>query len=518
MNSNVSWFNLQPLNDFSFSTLFFENDFKVILPELFLVSCTLGLIVYGVVLSTSKEHNYPLLVPQMIWMTQLSLAWTIILYITSPWTNCAVLSQSFLVDYGTTFFKIIILLATMVTLFLSQDFLSRQFMNSFEFPILFLLSSLGMVCFISAGDLLALYLTLEFHSLCFYVLAAFRRDSEFSTEAGLKYFILGAFSSGLLLFGCSLIYGFTGTLEFDALAQLLQGGDSSLYILEWRGCELGLLFLMVGFLFKLTAVPFHMWAPDVYEGAPLPVTAFFSIAPKASFFFLFTRVLYQSFYDFLPDWQAFLFFCSAASMILACFAGLTQSRIKRLLAYSSIGHSGYLLIGLCCGTLEGIQALVIYLVVYIITTAVLFGILLIPVHRQGFQEVERFKYTTDFARLGKTNPLLALTCTVALFSIAGIPPLAGFYAKAAVFWTAMNVSQYSLAIIGILTSAVSCFYYIRVVKIMYFETPKTWVTLSQPSQAAAYCLAISFLFLVFLMVYPTPLYLVSHKVACALVL
>ena len=173
MNSNASWFNLQPLNDFSFSTLFFENDFKVILPELFLVICALGLIVYGVVLSTSKKHNYPLLVPQVIWMTQLSLAWAILLYVSNPWTHCAVLSQSFLVDYGTTFFKVIVLLATMVTLFLSQDFLSRQFMNSFEFPILFLLSALGMVCFISAGDLLALYLTLEFHSLCFYVLAAF---------------------------------------------------------------------------------------------------------------------------------------------------------------------------------------------------------------------------------------------------------------------------------------------------------------------------------------------------------
>ena len=521
MNFDISWPFFQT-TDTSFQAVFFENDLKVIIPELFLVLCTLGLIVYGVVMATSKHYNYPILVSQLSWLAQLVLGWTIVLLIANPWSHCAVLSNSFIVDYGTTFFKVVILAGTMVTLWLSQDFLCRQSMNSFEFPLFFLLSATGMICFISAGDLLSLYLTLEFQSLCFYVLAAFRRDSEFSTEAGLKYFLLGAFSSGLLLFGCSLIYGFTGTLEFDALSQILrcgesfEGGISS--VTEWRGCELGMIFLMIGILFKVTAVPFHMWSPDVYEGAPLPVTAFFSIVPKASFFFVLIRVLYQSFYDFLPDWQALLFFCSAASMILSCFAGLTQSRIKRLLAYSSIGHTGYILLGVCCGTLEAVQSVVIYLVVYVITTALLFGILLIPVHRAGFNEVERFKYTTDFARLGKTHPILALTISVALFSIAGVPPLAGFYAKAAVFWTAMNVSQYALAIIGVLTSAVSCFYYIRIVKIMYFETPKTWVTLARPSLAASYCITACFLFLVLLMLYPAPLYIMSHKVACALVM
>lgn len=522
MNFNISWPFLQGSADLPFQAVFFENDLKVILPELFLVLCSLGLIVYGVVLSTSSGHKYPILITQLSWLVQLCLGWTIALLVLNPWTHATVLSNSFIVDSGTTFFKVLIILGTMMTVFLFQDFLCRQSMNSFEFPILILLSTIGMLCFISAGDLLALYLTLEFQSLCFYVLAAFRRDSEFSTEAGIKYFLLGAFSSGLLLFGCSLIYGFTGTLEFDALAQLLRCGenfDGSLSsAAEWRGCELGMLFLLIGLLFKVTAVPFHMWAPDVYEGAPLPVTAYFSIAPKASFFFVISRVLYQSFFDFLPDWQAFLFFCSAASMILACFAGLTQPRIKRLLAYSSIGHTGYILIGVCCGTLEGLQSVVIYLVIYMITTALIFGILLIPVHREGFHDVERFKYTTDFARLGKTNPLLALTFASALFSIAGIPPLAGFYAKAMVFWSALSVSQYNLAILGVLTSAVSCFYYIRVVKIMYFETPKTWVTLARPSQAAAYCLALCFLFLLLFMAYPTPLYVASHKVACALAL
>jgi NADH-quinone oxidoreductase subunit N len=222
MNFDISWPFSEGSANLSFQSVFFENDLKVVLPELFLVICSLGLIVYGVVLSTSRANNYPVLISQMSWLVQLSLAWTIVLILSNPWTHSTVLSNSFIVDSGTTFFKVLILVGTMVTLFLFQDFLLRQSINSFEFPILILLSTIGMLCFISAGDLLALYLTLEFQSLCFYVLAAFRRDSEFSTEAGIKYFLLGAFSSGLLLFGCSLIYGFTGTLEFDALAQLLR--------------------------------------------------------------------------------------------------------------------------------------------------------------------------------------------------------------------------------------------------------------------------------------------------------
>jgi proton-translocating NADH-quinone oxidoreductase chain N len=519
MNFDISWPLLKG-GDTPFQAVFFENDLKVIIPELFLVLCTLGLILYGVVLATSKQYNYPVLLSQVSWLAQLTLGWTILLLIASPWSQGAVLSNSFIVDYGSTCFKVLILAGTMVSLGLSQDFLRRQSMNSFEFPLFFLLSAVGMLCFISAGDLLALYLSLEFQSLCFYVLAAFRRDSEFSTEAGLKYFLLGAFSSGLLLFGCSLIYGFTGSLEFDALSQILRCGEAfeggSSVLSEWRGCELGMIFLMIGLLFKVSAVPFHMWSPDVYEGAPLPVTAFFSIVPKAAFFLVLTRLLYQSFYDLLPDWQALLFLCSAASMILSCLAGLTQSRIKRLLAYSSIGHTGYILLGLSCGTLEAVQSVVIYLVVYVVTTALLFGILLIPVHRVGFQGVERFKYTTDLARLGRTHPLLALTMATALFSIAGVPPLAGFYAKAAVFWTAMNVSQYALALIGVLTSAVGCFYYIRIVRIMYFESPKTWVSLARPSLLASYCIALCFFFLLLLMLYPAPLYIMSHRVACAL--
>jgi proton-translocating NADH-quinone oxidoreductase chain N len=281
------------------------------------------------------------------------------------------------------------------------------------------------------------------------------------------------------------------------------------------GCEVGMIFLLVGFLFKLTAVPFHMWAPDVYEGAPLAVTAFFSITPKAALLAVFTRLLYESFYDFMLDWQTLLVFCAIGSMIGGSVAGLGQLRIKRLLAYSSIGHVGYLLLALSCGTLEGLQALVIYLVIYMIMTVNLFSVLLAPLRRSHFDALDRVKYTSDLAMVGRTNPLLGATLAVGLFSIAGIPPLAGFYSKAFLFWAAPSSSQYVGAFIGIASSVVSCFYYIRVVNVMYFQAPKTPLTFSRLSIENSYIAAITFLFLLFFMVYPSPLYTVSHRIGLA---
>ena len=429
-----------------------------------------------------------------------------------------------------------------------MDYLDRESLNGFEFALLLLLSTSSMLFLVSAADFVSMYLAIELQSLCFYVLAAFKRDSEFSTEAGLKYFLLGVFSSGLLLFGCSLIYGFTGVVEFSELSKIFaslafEPGESTVVSIEglshatgnrygiegeallstssWRGCELGMIFLIIGFLFKLTAVPFHMWAPDVYEGAPTAVTAFFSITPKASFLVVFVRLLYQSFYDFMVEWQTFLIFCSIGSMILGSFAGLAQHRIKRLLAYSSIGHVGYMLISFCCGTLEGLQGLAIYLVIYMVVTVAIFSVVMIPLRRsalpsQSYQGVERIKYTTDLAMLARSNPLLAATLTLAVFSLAGIPPLAGFYGKAFLFWAALSSSQYLLAVVGILTSAISCFYYIRIVKIMYFEAPRNWLSFARVSRESSIVLAVALFFIVGLMAYPFPLYVASHKVALAL--
>lgn len=535
--------------DLNFQSLLFENDFKAALPELFLVLASLFLLIYGVVWTTSARTGYPLLLRNVNWLASLTLLLTVVIAANSPIGSGVFFYHTFLLDDVTFFFKILVVGGALSSLLISLDYLERESVNGFEFALLLLLSTSSMLFLISAADFISMYLAIELQSLCFYVLAAFKRDSEFSTEAGLKYFLLGVFSSGLLLFGCSLIYGFTGVIEFSELSKmfaslassgevysdkvdLVQASQASQGFTEalnpslvstssWRGCELGMIFLLIGFLFKLTAVPFHMWAPDVYEGAPTAVTAFFSIVPKPALLVVFLRLLYQSFYDFMIEWQAFLIFCSVASMLLGSFAGLAQHRIKRLLAYSSIGHVGYLLISLCCGTLEGLQGLAIYLVIYTVVTVNIFAVVMTPLRRashsaQQQQGVERIKYTTDLAMLAKSNPLLAATLTVSVFSLAGIPPLAGFYGKAFLFWAALSSSQYLLALVGILTSAISCFYYIRIVKIMYFEAPQNWLSFSRLSKESSLVLAITTFFTVALMAYPYPLYVASHKVALAL--
>lgn len=554
---------LEQSTELHFQSLLFENDFKAVFPELFLVLASLFLLIYGVVWTTSSSTGYPLLLRNVNCLALLALLLTAMIALNSPIGHGVFFYHTFLLDDVTFFFKTLVVIGALSSLLISMDYLERESVNGFEFALLLLLSTSSMLFLISAADFISMYLAIELQSLCFYVLAAFKRDSEFSTEAGLKYFLLGVFSSGLLLFGCSLIYGFTGVIEFSELSKIfaslassgevysdkldlvqgealqsvllhggggplvadsrhsLEGMSSMLSTSSWRGCELGMIFLLIGFLFKLTAVPFHMWAPDVYEGAPTAVTAFFSITPKPALLVVFVRLLYQSFYDFMIEWQTFLIFCSVASMLLGSFAGLAQHRIKRLLAYSSIGHVGYLLISLCCGTLEGLQGLAIYLVIYIVVTVNMFAIVMTPLRRapqstQQHQGVERIKYTTDLAMLAKSNPLLAATLTVAVFSLAGIPPLAGFYGKAFLFWAALSSSQYLLALVGILTSAVSCFYYIRIVKIMYFEAPQNWLSFSRLSKESSLVLALTTFFIVALMAYPYPLYVASHKVALAL--
>lgn len=509
---------------FGFHSLLLENDLKGILPELFLVSVTIFLLIYGVILSTSKP-NYPLLVDNLSWLALLSLFFTLILTKNLVFSNAFLFYNTLILDQSTSFFKLVVCIGAVFSILISLDYIKKEGLNGFEYTILILLSTSSMFFLVSSADLISLYLGIEFQSLCFYVLAASKRDSEFSTEAGLKYFLLGAFSSGLLLFGFSLIYGFTGITSLSELSSLFTCGaeEISTGISSLRGCELGMVFILVGFLFKSTAVPFHMWAPDVYEGAPLSVTAFFSIAPKVSILAVFVRLFLESFYDFMVDWQKLLIFSSIGSMTLAAFAAMSQNKIKRLLAYSSIGHVGYILVGLCCGTVEGLQALLIYLVIYVMITINIFGIVLLPLRRdpspsssRGISGISRLKYTTDFAQMAKTNPLLAFTVTISLFSIAGIPPLAGFYSKAFLFFAAISSAQFLLALIGVLTSVISCFYYIRIVKIMYFETPKNWLTFSSIPKSSSIPLGISLFFILFFMTYPSPLYLATHKVALAL--
>ncbi len=529
-----------------YKTYLFDNDFKAFLPEIFLLVAGIFLLIYGVIYTTSKKKNYPIILVNISWLSLLSLFFTLILVLNNPFINAVLFFNTLLLDDLTKFLKIVIIFSTFFCIFISFDYIKQETLNAFEYVILIIFSTASMLFLVSSADFISMYLAIELQSLCFYVIAAIKRNSEFSTEAGLKYFLLGAFSSGLLLFGCSLIYGFTGITNFSELAQVFSCGPQtlldtissssnanlSLYeegqtllsknnFFQPKACELGMVFILVGFLFKMTAVPFHMWAPDVYEGAPTSVTAFFSITPKAAILAIFLRLFFESFYDLMIPWQKILIICSLASMILGSFAALSQIKIKRLLAFSSIGHVGYLLSGFCCGTIEGLQALLIYLVIYIIMTLNIFSFFLLPVRRESLTKIsfssghsiQRIKYITDLAMLSKTNPILAFTFTVTLFSMAGIPPLAGFYSKALLFFATMSSTLYVLAIVGVLTSVVSCFYYIRLIKIMYFEKPKLWCSFSTISRENAYTLACTLFFIMFFMLYPSPLYLITHKVA-----
>src|SRR5499427_8547748 len=369
---------------------------------------------------------------------------------------------SFVVDDFARFLKIVTLIGSVTTLVLSREFVSDPSRRIFEYSILVLLSTLGMMVLISAGDLILLYLGLELMSLALYVVAASNRDDAKSTEAGLKYFVLGALSSGMLLYGASLIYGFTGTINFAGIAAAAKTGSI--------GIVFGIVFVLAGLCFKVSAVPFHMWTPDVYEGAPTPVTAFFASAPKVAALAVFTRVALTAFPGITPQWQQIVVFVAIASMALGSFAAIGQTNIKRLMAYSSIGHMGFALVGLAAGTVEGAQGVLMYLVIYVAMTLASFSIIL-AMKRNG-HAVEEIK---DFAGLSRTNPLLAFFFAMLLFSLAGIPPLAGFFAKYFVFTAAMKAGLFTLAVIGVLTSVVGAYYYLTIIRLMYFEEPLTKV-------------------------------------------
>jgi NADH-quinone oxidoreductase subunit N len=368
---------------------------------------------------------------------------------------------SFIVDDFARFLKVLVCVGSSAAIALSTDYFVAEKQIRFEYPILIMLSTVGMMMLISANDLIALYLGLETMSLALYVVAAFNRDSVKATEAGLKYFVLGALSSGMLLYGSSLIYGFTGSVSFDAIAKATMTMET-----PQIGLIFGLVFLFAGFCFKVSAVPFHMWTPDVYEGAPTPVTAFFASAPKVAAMAMFMRGAMEAFPSIVPQWQQIVVFVAIASMVLGAFAAIGQTNLKRLLAYSSIGHMGFALVGLAAGTEEGIRGVLIYLAIYMAMTFGTFSVVL-SMRRQG----KYLENISDLAGLARTHPLMAFLFAMLLFSLAGIPPLAGFFAKYYVFVAAIKAGLYVLAVIGVLASVVGAYYYLAIVKIMYFEEP-----------------------------------------------
>jgi NADH-quinone oxidoreductase subunit N len=408
---------------------------------------------------------------------------------------------SFIVDDFARFLKVLTLIGSAATLILSTEFLADPSRRIFEYAILVLLSTLGMMVLISAGDLIMLYLGLELMSLALYVVAASNRDNAKSTEAGLKYFVLGALSSGMLLYGASLIYGFTGTVGFAGIATAAKTGSV--------GIVFGLVFLLAGLCFKVSAVPFHMWTPDVYEGAPTPVTAFFASAPKVAALAVFTRVTLTAFPGIVSQWQQIVVFVAIASMVLGSFAAIGQKNIKRLMAYSSIGHMGFALVGLAAGTVEGAQGVLVYITIYVAMTLGTFAVIL-TMKRSG-QHVENI---SDFAGLSRTNPLLAFVFAMLLFSLAGIPPLAGFFAKFYVFVAAIKAGLFTLAVVGVLSSVVGAFYYLTIIKVMYFDEPLA--RLDPMRMELRTVLAVAGLFNIFFFVYPGPLVSVATAAAKSL--
>ena len=370
----------------------------------------------------------------------------------------AAFGGAFVSDPFARLMKLLTLGGSVLTLIMSVGFAREEKFDKFEYPVLVVLATLGMLLMVSANDMLALYLGLELQSLALYVIAAINRDSIRSTEAGLKYFVLGALSSGMLLYGISLVYGYTGSTGFEAIAAALTGAERQI------GLVFGLVFVLAGLVFKISAVPFHMWTPDVYEGAPTPVTAFFAAAPKMAAMALIVRVTMGAFEPAAADWQQIVVFVAIASMVLGAFAAIGQRNIKRLMAYSSIGHMGYALVGLAANSEAGVRGVVIYMLIYLVMTLGTFAFILAMRRKEG--NVESID---DLSGLSSTNPVMATILTLLMFSLAGIPPLAGFFGKWYVFLAAMDAGLYTLAVIGVLASVVGAYYYIRIVKIMWFD-------------------------------------------------
>jgi NADH-quinone oxidoreductase subunit N len=426
--------------------------FSIALPEILLAVGVLGLLMYGVFAGERAVGSVTLL-------SVLLLLLALIIVIFGGQSGEG-FNGAFIADPFARVMKSVVLIGSAVAIVMSTGFARAHKFERFEYPILIVIATLGMMMMVSANDLIAMYLGVELQSLALYVIAAINRDSVRSTEAGLKYFVLGALSSGMLLYGSSLVYGFTGHTTFVDIASILQDGGASL------GLTFGLVFVIAGLAFKISAVPFHMWAPDVYEGAPTPVTAFFAAAPKVAAMAIFVRVVIGPFGAVAADWQQILTFVAIASMVLGAFAAIGQKNIKRLMAYSSIGHMGFALVGLAAGSEAGVKGVVVYLIIYMTMNLGAFGCILAM--RRGDGMVENID---ELAGLSRTNPVMAFILAMLLFSLAGIPPLAGFFAKFYVFLAAIEAGLYVLAVIGVLASVVGAVYYLRIIKLMYFDEP-----------------------------------------------
>jgi NADH-quinone oxidoreductase subunit N len=432
------------------------------IPEIVLAGLAMVLLLFGAFRGENSTR-------QTTWLAVAALAVVFVLNLTQGSEQRVGFYGMFVSDAFAVFMKSLVLIGSAVTVLMGLQYDEDQRIGRFEFPVLVMLSTTGMMVMISANDLIILYAGLELQNLALYVAASFNRDSARSSEAGLKYFVLGGLSSGILLYGLSLVYGIADTTSFADLARLFAGSAP-----VSRGVIVGLAFIIAGLAFKISAVPFHMWTPDVYEGAPTPVAAFFAVAPKLAAFALFVRVLLGPFAPLFGQWQQIIVFISVASMIFGAVAAIAQQNIKRLMAYSSISHVGYALIGLAAAdTVQGpqlasaaVRGVLVYLAIYLVMTVGAWAVILC-MRRQG----RMLEEISDLSGLSHTHPVLALTLAIFMFSLTGLPPTAGFFAKLYIFFGAIDARLFGLAVIGVVTSVVSAFYYFRVVKVMYFDEP-----------------------------------------------
>jgi NADH-quinone oxidoreductase subunit N len=462
------------------------------IPEIVLACCGMAILIFGVLQKRDTFQFSSMLVVGAFLLTG------VLVVSAAPGIGY---NGLFTNDTFSAFVKLVILIAAAMGVIVSLDYNEHENLRRFEFPVLMLFSTVGMMLMASASNLMTLYLGLELMSLATYVLAAFARDELRSAEAGLKYFVLGALASGLLLYGISLVYGFSGSMAFDRLAQALADPTH-----VSPGLIVGIVFVVAGLAFKVSAVPFHMWTPDVYEGAPTPVTSFLGTAPKVAAMALLVRVMATPFGHLLGSWQQLIVLVSIASMLLGSLAAIGQRNIKRLMAYSSIGHMGYVLIGLAAGTPNGIRGVLIYLVTYVFMNAGTFACI-IAMRRRG----RMLEGISDLAGLGRTDPALAAALTVFMFSMAGIPPFSGFWGKYFIFTAAVQQGMWTLAVIGVLTSVIGAYYYIRIIKLMYFDEPEE--AFDPRPASLSVVVAASGLFTMFFFVFPAPLVAAAEAAA-----
>jgi len=424
------------------------NNLSVLLPEIFLTLSIFSILMIGVFIKDSFNLIFNL--------TSLILILTIAIIFNSPNNLEKIFLDSFMKDSFSNFFKILILISSLFVLNASKHFIIDNKLAKFEYPIIVLLSILGMFFMVSSNDIILFYLGLELQSLSLYILAAIDRDNLRSSESGIKYFVLSALSSGLLLYGCSLLYGFTGSTNFDLIAEELTK--------ENTGAIFAMVFILVGLAFKVSAVPFHMWTPDVYEGAPTSITSYFAVVPKVAGLAVLIKFMFIPFSNILTEWQTIIIFISIASMILGAIAAIGQKNIKRLLAYSSIGHIGYALAGVATGVISGYQSAIVYITIYVIMNIGAFSCLYLLKKDGEYKE-----NISDLSGISKKQPILAFSFLIILFSLAGIPPLGGFFAKFYIFTSVLEQKMYTLAIIGLLTTVISAFYYLKIIKTIYFD-------------------------------------------------